>query len=109
LSIPVVKALTFDVFGTVADWRTSITDEGRRLGAARGIEADCEAFADAWRAGYEPAMKRVRLGEMPWTNIDSLHGMILDELLPRFGITGLDDADREDFNRAWHRLSPCPT
>ncbi len=103
-----VKALTFDVFGTVADWRTSITNEGRRLGAARRIEADWEAFADAWRAGYEPAMKRVRLGEMPWANIDSLHRMILDELLPQFGITGLADADKEDFNMAWHRLTPWP-
>ena len=81
-----VKALTFDVFGTVVDWRGSIIAEGRKLGRRKRIVADWAAFADAWRAGYRPAMDRVRRGELPWTNIDGLHRRILDELLTRFRI-----------------------
>ena len=103
-----VKALTFDVFGTVVDWRGSIIREGRALGRARGIQIDWPAFADAWRAGYRPAMDRVRRGEMPWLNIDTLHRQILDELLPRFGIRGLKAAEKDHLNRAWHRLRPWP-
>ena len=103
-----IKALTFDVFGTVVDWRTSIAEEGRRLGDARGIQVDWVGFADAWRGGYTPAMDRVRSGEWPWTNIDGLHRMILDGLLDEFGITGLAEKERDEFNRAWHRLDPWP-
>jgi 2-haloacid dehalogenase len=77
---PPVKALAFDVFGTVVDWRTSIIREGQLL---------TKAFADAWRGGYQPAMDRVRAGELPWTTIDELHRMVLDELLKRFEIRGL--------------------
>jgi 2-haloacid dehalogenase len=82
-----VKALTFDVFGTVVDWRGTITREGMAFGAARGLEVDWARFADAWRAGYQPSMARVRRGELPWTNIDALHRLILDDLLVQFGIT----------------------
>ena len=103
-----VKALTFDVFGTVVDWRGSIIREGHALGRARGLEVDWPAFADAWRAGYRPAMDRVRRGELPWTNIDTLHRRILDELLPRFGIRGLKAAEKDHLNRVWHRLRPWP-
>lgn len=103
-----VKALVFDVFGTVVDWRGSLIAEGRRLGRARGLRVDWAAFADAWRAGYRPAMARVRAGALPWTSIDALHRMILDELLPRFGIAGLDEAGIDHLNRAWHRLRPWP-
>jgi 2-haloacid dehalogenase len=103
-----VKALTFDVFGTVVDWRSSIIREGQRLGQAKGIEADWARFADAWRGGYGPAMDRVRKGELPWTNIDTLHRMILDRLLGEFRITGLTESEKEEFNRAWHRLTPWP-
>ena len=108
LDITGIEALTFDVFGTVVDWRTSIADEGMRLGEARDIQADWVGFADAWRGGYTPAMDRVRSGELPWTNIDGLHRMILDGLLDEFGITGLDEQDLDEFNRAWHRLDPWP-
>jgi 2-haloacid dehalogenase len=101
-----VKALTFDVFGTVVDWRSSIIAEGRKLGRRKKLAVDWPAFADAWRAGYRPAMDRVRRGELPWTNIDGLHGRILDELLERFGIAVLDEAEKTDLNRAWHRLAP---
>lgn len=101
-----VKALVFDVFGTVVDWRSSIIEEGKRVGRRKRIKADWPAFADAWRAGYRPAMDRVRRGELPWTNVDALHRLILDELLTRFGIEGLTEPERDDFNRAWHRLTP---
>jgi 2-haloacid dehalogenase len=101
-----VKALTFDVFGTVVDWRGSIIAEGWKLGRRKKLTAGWAAVADAWRAGYRPAMDRVRRGELPWTNIDGLHRRILDELLERFRIGGLTEAEKADFNRAWHRLAP---
>lgn len=103
-----VKALTFDVFGTVVDWRSSIIREGRELGARRGVEVDWPRFADDWRGGYGPAMQRVRSGELPWTRIDDLHRMILEGLLPRYGLESLDEAERDHLNRVWHRLQPWP-
>jgi 2-haloacid dehalogenase len=102
-----IKALCFDVFGTVVDWRTSIIDEGRALGAKLDIERDWEALADAWRARYQPSMERVRSGEIPWKPLDELHMESLTELLTQFDID-LDDEQRLDFNRAWHRLRPWP-
>jgi 2-haloacid dehalogenase len=101
-----VRALTFDVFGTVVDWRKSITAEGKKLGRKKKLDLDWIAFADAWRAGYRPAMDRVRHGNLPWTNIDTLHRMILDDLLVRFRIEGLTEAEKDHLNRAWHRLNP---
>lgn len=103
-----VKALTFDVFGTVVDWRNGITEEGRALGRHKGIEADWEAFADAWRGQYQPSLARVRDGEVPWANLDSLHRASLDALLEEFGIEGLAEPDKDALNRAWHRLPPWP-
>ena len=103
-----VRAMTFDVFGTVVDWRTSITREGEAVGRRKGIEADWAAFADDWRAGYGPAMGRVRRGELGWTKIDDLHRMILDELVPRYGLESLTEEELDDLNRAWHRLTPWP-
>ena len=108
MDVSAVKALTFDVFGTVVDWRGSITREGERLGEAKGVSADWAAFADAWRAGYGPSMGRVRRGELPWTKIDALHRMVLDRLLDEFKITGLSEEEKDHFNRAWHRLDPWP-
>jgi len=101
-----VKALAFAIFGTVVDWRGSLIAEGRKLGRRKRIKADWAAFADAWRAGYRPAMDRVRRGELGWTKIDDLHRMILDELIPKFGLASLTEAERNELNRAWHRLSP---
>ncbi len=103
-----VKALVFDVFGTVVDWRGSIIREGELLGKRKGIRADWVAFADAWRAGYRPAMQKVRSGEIAWTNIDGLHRIILNELVHQFQISGLTEAELDHFNRAWHRLWPWP-
>ncbi|HMH19755.1 MAG TPA: haloacid dehalogenase type II [Burkholderiales bacterium] len=108
---PVLKkvgALVFDVFGTVVDWRSSLIAEGRKLGRKKRLRVDWAAFADAWRAGYAPAMDRVRRGDLPWTTIDVLHRMILDELLARFGISNLSEEEKDGFNLAWHRLKPWP-
>ena len=106
--VDAVKALAFDVFGTVVDWRSSIIEEGHALGRDKGIDVDWDAFADAWRGKYQPSMSRVRDGEVPWTNLDSLHRVSLDELLEAFGIAGLDEREKDEFNRAWHRLRPWP-
>jgi 2-haloacid dehalogenase len=103
-----VKALAFDVFGTVVDWRAGIIHEAAVLGAARGIDADWARFADSWRAGYRPAMARVRGGELPWLKIDDLHRLILDDLLVEHDIRGLAEGDIDHLNRAWHRLDPWP-
>ncbi len=96
--------LAFDIFGTVVDWHGSIVRELQGLYP----QVDGDAFATAWRAGYQPAMRRVMSGELGWTLIDDLHRMILDELLPRFGLAHRDEAQRKHLNRAWHRLDPWP-
>jgi 2-haloacid dehalogenase len=103
-----VKALTFDVFGTVVDWRGSIIRDCTKFGAERGINVDWGTFADTWRGAYRPSMDRVRRGELPWTNLDTLHRMVLNELLVKFGISGLTEADIDHLNRVWHRLDPWP-
>ena len=103
-----VEAMTFDVFGTVVDWRTSIIREGQVLGLEKGFDLDWEAFADAWRRGYGPAMNRVRTGELPWLKIDQLHRMILDDLLVEFEFPRMSEDEIDDLNRVWHRLIPWP-
>ena len=103
-----VRALTFDVFGTVVDWRSGVALEGRRLGALHGIEADWEQVADAWRALYVPYMNRVRSGELPWTNFDRLHRMSLDQVLADKGIDRFDSVARDEFTLAWERLPAWP-
>lgn len=103
-----VKALTFDVFGTVVDWRGSIIREGEWYWKPKGVDIDWARFADEWRAGYAPSMDRVRRGELAWANIDTLHRMILDGLLEKYGVAWLSEADRDHLNRVWHRLAPWP-
>jgi 2-haloacid dehalogenase len=104
-----IKALTFDVFGTVVDWRRSITREGEELGRVKGItHVDWATFADAWRGLYQPAMDGVRSGARPWTRLDDLHRESLDRLLGEHRISGLAEAEIDHFNRAWHRLDPWP-
>jgi 2-haloacid dehalogenase len=103
-----VKALVFDVFGTVVDWRMSVAREVEALAKRKSVTIDGAAFADAWRAGYAPSMNRVRTGQLPWTPLDGLHRMTLDTLLPKFGLTGLSETEIADLNRAWHRLTPWP-
>lgn len=101
-----LKALVFDVFGTVVDWRGSILRELAAFGRDKGIAADWESLVDEWRAGYRPAMQRVRRGELPWTRLDDLHRLILDGLLAQAGIAGLSEAEKDRLNHAWHRLDP---
>jgi 2-haloacid dehalogenase len=103
-----VKALVFDVFGTVVDWRSSLIEDLSAWGAARGLPADWTGLVDAWRAAYAPSMDRVRRGALPWTNLDALHQQSLETLAPRFGLPGLDDASLDWINRGWHRLRPWP-
>lgn len=103
-----IKALTFDIFGTVVDWRTSVIRELRQFGAAKGIDADWEAFADAWRGLYQPSMERVRRGERAWVRLDTLHRESLLTLLDRYKIAGLGEVEIDHLNRAWHRLDPWP-
>jgi 2-haloacid dehalogenase len=103
-----VKALLFDVFGTVVDWRSGVVRDGEKLAEARGLDVDWAAFADAWREEYQPSLDRVRRGETEWRNLDSLHRESLNRLLDRFGIADLTDEEREYLNRAWHRLDPWP-
>ncbi|MGV0810721.1 haloacid dehalogenase type II [Mycolicibacterium boenickei] len=102
-----MRALAFDVFGTVVDWRSSIIGELETFGESHGLQRDWPAFADSWRAGYAPAMDRVRRGELPWTRIDDLHRAILVELLDTAGIR-VGEAEIDHLNRAWHRLDPWP-
>lgn len=101
-----VKALTFDVFGTVVDYRTTIVREGERLSEAKGFEVDWAAFADAWRGSYRPAMDRVMRGEQAWTSVDALHREALEELLEEFGVRGLSETEKDHLNGVWHRLEP---
>ena len=102
------RALAFDVFGTVVDWHGGIAREAAALAGRHGIDGDWPAFANAWRAGYAPAMDRVRRGEQPWAHIDTLHRAILDSILDAHGLATLSEAEREHLNRAWHRLPPWP-
>ncbi|MDB5911374.1 MAG: haloacid dehalogenase, type [Ramlibacter sp.] len=99
-----VEVLAFDIFGTVVDWHGSISREMQALYP----QVDGAGFATAWRAGYRPAMARVMSGELGWLRIDDLHRMILDEILPQFGLQALDEPARRHLNLAWHRLDPWP-
>src|SRR5436190_12849122 len=103
-----VKALVFDTFGTVVDWRSSVADEIAALAKQKGVAVDGAKFADAWRAGYGPSMNRVRTGELPWTKLDALHRMTLDCILVEFRIDGLSEVEKVRLNHAWHRLRPWP-
>lgn len=98
------KVIAFDIFGTVVDWHGSISEEIQKL----NLPVDANAFATAWRKGYQPAMARVRSGELPWTKIDDLHRMILDEILVDFAITHLSESEKQHLNFVWHRLNPWP-
>jgi 2-haloacid dehalogenase len=103
-----VKVLAFDVFGTVVDWRSSVIAEGEQLGKAKGIAVDWAVFADAWRGAYHPSLDRVRNGDLPWTKLDVLHRMSLEEILKKFKIEDLNEDEKAHFNRVWHRLKPWP-
>ncbi len=103
-----LRAVLFDTFGTVVDWRSSLLDELTAFAAARGLSADWAGLVDAWRGAYQPSMDRVRRGELPWTKLDALHRSSLDRLVEERGITGLTDADRAHITMGWHRLRAWP-
>jgi 2-haloacid dehalogenase len=103
-----LRALAFDVFGTVVDWRSSVIRELEQFGGHYDLQQNWATFADRWRAGYAPAMDRVRRGDLPWTRIDDLHRGILVELLRAADIASVSDEEIDELNRAWHRLDPWP-
>ena len=108
MDISSIRALTFDVFGTVVDWRGSVIRNGTELNRTKGFTVDWGIFADDWRGQYGPTMNRVRKGEIPWTNLDALHRMSLDGLIPKYGLEALTEAERDELNRVWHRLDGWP-
>jgi 2-haloacid dehalogenase len=99
-----IRALLFDVFGTVVDWRSGIIRAGQALGRP---DLDWAGLADAWRAAYQPALEEVRSGARPWTKLDDLHRMTLERLVAGRGL-GLDAAAVAELTLAWHRLDPWP-
>ena len=103
-----VKALLFDVFGTVVDWRNSVARELAAAARAKGVTLDAYAMADAWRDLYDPQMAPIRAGTRPWTRLDVLHRESLVQLLPRFGLHDLSAAEIDDLAFAWRRLDPWP-
>lgn len=103
-----VKALCFDVFGTVVDWRSSIIKECDEFAKRHGFSEHCGDFADRWRAMYQPAMEEVRSGKRAWTKLDDLHRESLGKLVVEFGIKGVMADELDEINRAWHRLDPWP-
>lgn len=103
-----VKALIFDVFGTVVDWRNSVARDAEAFFRPRGVERDWIRFAVRWRNRYQPAMDKVRSGERPFTKLDILHRENLVDLLQEFEISGLSEPEIDHLNRAWHRLDPWP-
>ena len=107
-NLALLKAVTFDVFGTVVDWRTSIAREVESLAVKKKFAVDGQRFADAWRELYQPSMTKVRDGKVPWTVLDDLHRTNLLQVLETFGIDQLSEEEIEHLNRAWHRLDPWP-
>lgn len=103
-----LKALVFDTFGTVVNWRASVIAESTALGRAKNLGVNWTEFADDWRIGYRPAMDRVRKGEIPWTRLDDLHRMILEDLLKKYKVQGLTEEEKVNWSHVWRRLKPWP-
>ena len=103
-----IEIIAFDVFGTLVDWRTSITADLARVGERAGLRADWPAIADAWRSRYQPALNRVIAGELAFQPLDALHAMTLDEVVTEHGLERLSEDDRAELVRGWHRLAPWP-
>jgi 2-haloacid dehalogenase len=103
-----VQALTFDTYGTVVDWRDSVLAQLTEFGAARGLAVDWTGFLTEWQAAYRPGMDRVNSGEWPWTTVEAIYRRRLEELLPRYEIESLGEADLVRLTRAWWRLHPWP-
>ena len=103
-----VKALIFDVFGTLVDWRNGVAREAERVLEPLGYNIDWLAFADAWRGLYQTSMEEVRAGREAWVKLDTLHRRMLDRIRPTFGLEALDDQIADELNLAWHRLDAWP-
>lgn len=103
-----VKAMVFDTFGSVVDWRSSIIRDLTRWGQEHGFAADWAVFADKWRGMYQPSMEQVRNGQRGWTILDVLHRESLDALIEEFGLQAMTEAQRVHVNRVWHRLDAWP-
>jgi len=103
-----VKACVFDTFGTVVDWRSSVIAEAANWGKAKGLNVNWVDFTDRWRLAYAPAMDKVRKREIPWTNLDNLQLMILEDLLNQYKIEGLTEEEKVDWAHVWRRLKPWP-
>lgn len=99
-----VKALFFDVFGTLVDWRTGVAREAAAILKPLGLSIDWIAFADAWRAEYQPGMEEVRSGAVPFSKLDVIHRRMLERIRTRFGLEALDEPVLQALNLAWHRL-----
>src|ERR1019366_9746382 len=99
-----IQALTFDVFGTVVDYYSTIVTEGEHLGQQKGVQLDWDAFALAWRNRYPPFLQRVERHELPWTQLDTLHRLALEEVLQEFPLPTLTEEEKRQLNRVWHRL-----
>jgi len=106
MSLQDIKAILFDTFGTVTDWRGSIVEDFRAFGKHKALDVDWEAFVDEWKTAYRPGMDAVRSGKWPWTRVDQIYRAKLDEILPKYGVSGLSEADKVHLNRAWHRIKP---
>jgi len=103
-----IKALLFDTFGTVVDWRSSLIDAFSRFGQSRQLDVDWAKLVDRWRSTYWPSMDKVRKGNLPWTTLDELHRAALVNLLPAFKLEQLSTNDIDALNTLWHRLKPWP-
>lgn len=105
---PDIRAIVFDVFGTVVDWRSSLISSFSAYGVQHGLAADWATLVDDWRGAYTTSMDRVRTGLAPWTNLDELHRRSLDELLIARDLTAVGESDRAMMVDFWHRLDPWP-
>lgn len=103
-----VDAAVFDVFGTMTDWRSSVTGEVADIGGRAGLDADWPTVTDAWRRRYRPVMERILGGELPWRPLDDLHRLMLDDVVAEHGLDALGEAERDTLVQAWHRLRPWP-
>jgi 2-haloacid dehalogenase len=99
-----VKALVFDVFGTVVDWRTGVAREAEAILKPLGYQLDWLAFADTWRNGYQPAMDEVRTGKIPFAKLDVLHRHMLESIRGKFGLQKLEEPVLAELTLAWHKL-----
>ncbi|MBV8588172.1 MAG: haloacid dehalogenase type II [Verrucomicrobia bacterium] len=103
-----IRALLFDTFGTVVDWRSSLIESCTHFGQRRQLQVNWEQLITRWRSAYEPSMDKVRKGQLPWTILDVLHRAALLELLPEFQLERLSKDDIDYVTKLWHRLNPWP-